>query len=413
LTIPTPISAIFLLSSMMWAQQSGIGWQEKVRRGVQAQDWTAAMQIVDQELARAPQDLEIRSWRARLLLWSGRLSEAEREYREILQISASDPDYWVGLATVYLREGHIEDANQALRSAVVLDPSRADVHVLRGRVLEAAHDLRDARVEFLTALNLEPASQEARSGLLSLNEDPKHELRLGIDSDLFSFTESDIAQGLSLTSRWNPHFRTNAIESYYRVDSTPAEKFGATMTGISPRWGAFSLGGAFAHDNGVIPKHEFITDYDRGWRLGSPQIRGFEIECMQHWYWYTTAQILTINETATVYLPDGWMWSLGFTAARSSFYGSGTGWRPSGMSRLNFPILGKSSPSLFGKLFFAAGTENFSRVDQIGHFSSQSYGGGVRFQFTNSQNVTGTAAFQKRTGGRTATSFGLQYGIRF
>jgi hypothetical protein len=178
--------------------------------------------------------------------------------------------------------------------------------------------------------------------------------------------------------------------------------------------GAATIGGAVAHDAGIVPQHEFFFDYDRGWSLGSQSlIRGVEIETGPHWYWYRAARILTINETVILYLPNSWMWSFGLTTARSAFFTSRSEWRPSGMSRLTFPIIGGHLPRLTGNAFFAAGTENFSRVDQIGHFSSQTYGGGLRLELTRYQNVTGTAAYQKRTQDRTETGFGFQYGIRF
>jgi hypothetical protein len=59
------------------------------------------------------------------------------------------------------------------------------------------------------------------------------------------------------------------------------------------------------------------------------------------------------------------------------------------------------------------GTENFAQVDQIGHFSSQTYGGGLRWLLTESQYVTGTVAYQQRTQERNETSFGFTYGIHF
>jgi len=71
---------------------------------VEAKDWTAAMDIVDQEIAHAPKDMDIRAWRARVLMWSGKIAEAEREYLEILAIVPNDPDNWMGLANVYSRE---------------------------------------------------------------------------------------------------------------------------------------------------------------------------------------------------------------------------------------------------------------------------------------------------------------------
>lgn len=80
------------------------------------------MRIVDREAAAAPQDMDVRAWRARVLSWSGHLSEAEKEYLEILKFARNDPDDWMGLAGVYSREGRMEEAARALDRAVELDP---------------------------------------------------------------------------------------------------------------------------------------------------------------------------------------------------------------------------------------------------------------------------------------------------
>ena len=408
------LSAIWIFCFAAWGQQLTSTWQEDVRRCAEAKDWTTAMSIVDREIARAPQDMDIRTWRARVLLWSGKVAEAEHEYREIVTAVPNDPDNWIGLANVYSRESRTQDALQAVDRAVALDPKRADLHAARGRALRATDNRSEAKLEFRRALELDPASKEAGLGLLSLRGEPKHQMRVGVNPDFFSFADANYLEGMSLTSQWTPHWKTSVSENFYQRAGTDAETFAASLTGKLPRWGALTVGGAAAHDNNVIPKNEAFFDYDRGWRLdGRQPLHGLEIVYGQHWYWYTTARILTINEMTLFYLPHDWTWSVGLTGARSRFSGTGAEWRPSGLTRIGFPISGWEERRLQGNVFFAVGTENFAQVDQIGQFSSQTYGGGLRLQLTQRQDVTGFAANQKRTQDRTQTSFGFTYGVRF
>ncbi len=342
----TIMPAMFRVLACIWifcifalAQQPTLTWQEEVRKCAVAQDWTTAMRIVDREIARAPQDIDIRAWRARVLLWSGKVAEAEREYHEILTAVPNDPDSWMGLANVYSRERRTQDALQALGHAVELDPKRADLHSARGRALRAADNRSEAKLEFRRALELDPANKEAELGLLSLHSEPRHEVRVGVNTDLFSFAGANDLEGVSLTSRWTPRWKTSVSENLYQRAGMDAETFVASLTGKSPMWGALTVGGAAAHDNGVIPKDEVFFDFDHGWRLASSKpLRGLEIVYGQHWYWYTTARILTINEMTLFYLPHDWTWSVGLTGARSQFSGSGAEWRPSGMTHIGFPI---------------------------------------------------------------------------
>lgn len=403
-----------LVASTIFGQDQPPGWQAKVRKYSEAQDWNAALRIVDQEIARAPLDTDVRAWRARVLTWSGNLAEAEKEYLEILKASRNDPDNWMGLATVYLREGRALEALKALDAAVELDPTRADLHAARARALRAAGKRNEARLEFQRALNLDSASVEAQAGLISLRPEPKHELRFGQDADLFNFANANNDEWMSLASQWTPHWATSVAGSFYQRGGANAGKFVGSLTRRQSKWGAITVGGAIGHDNAVIPKSEAFFNLDHGWKSGETAIlRGVEFIYGQHWYWYQSSRILTLSGTTIVYLPRDWTLSLGTTGARSAFSGTGSEWRPSGISRLGFPLAGWGAKRLSGNAFFAVGTEDFAQIDQIGSFASQTYGGGMRFEITTRQDVTGYGSYQKRTQDRTDTAFGLTYGIHF
>jgi tetratricopeptide (TPR) repeat protein len=406
--------SVWLSCIVAWGQQSTLTWQQEVRKYSEAQDWVAAMNIVDREVTRAPQDMDVRAWRAKVLMWSGKLAEAEVEYHEILTAVPNDPDDWMGLASVYSREGRSQDALQALDRAVALDPKRADLRVARASALRTLGAQRDAKMEFSRAVDLDPTNVEGRRGLLSLRGEPSQELRVGVNTDLFNFADANQDEGINLISHWTPRWSTSVAADGYHWGGTNAEKFVASLTGKLPGWGALTVGGATGHDNGVIPKDEAFFAYDQGFRLHRTTfLRGLEIVYGQHWYWYSTARILSLNETTLFYLPRDWTWSLGLTGARSHFSGTGAEWRPSGMTRLGFPITKWEDRRLGGNIFFASGTENFAQVDQIGEFSSQTYGGGLRLQLTRQQDMTGFAAYQRRSQDRTESSFGFTYGLRF
>jgi tetratricopeptide (TPR) repeat protein len=414
LRLCTLLAGVSLWGSPIHSQEQHPDWQAEVRKQAEAKEWASAMSIVDREIVRDPQDMEVRAWRARVLVWSGHLPEAEKEYLEILKVSRNDPDDWMGLSSVYLREARTEDALRALDRAVELDPKRADLRAARARALRAMGERNEARVEFQRALNLDPASMEARAGLISVRGEPKHELRLGQDNDLFNYTTANHDGWVSLVSQWTPHWATSFAGSFYERAGSRAGKFSGAITGRLHRWGGLTLGGASGHDNGVIPKSEAFFDINHGWKVSESKfLRGVEFAYGQHWYWFQASRILTLNGTAIVYLPRDWTLSLGATGARSAFSGTGAEWRPSGMTRLRFPLADWGGRHLSGNLFFAAGTEDFAQIDQIGRFASQTYGGGWRFQINARQDVTGYASYQKRTQGRTDTSFGLSYGIHF
>jgi Tetratricopeptide repeat len=396
------------------AQNSSADWQMEVRQEVAAHNWETALHTIDLQIAQYPQDMDIRAWHARVLAWAGRLPEAEKEFDAIIRAVPNDPDSWMTLGNVYLQEGRMQEGLRATTRAVEIDPSRADLHEARGRALRALGNLREARREFQRAADLDPKDANARADLASVRGDTKHELRIGNDDDLFNFTSGNQGEWISLVSHWSPHWTTSVAGNFYQIANTSAGKFVGSVTGSIPRWGVLTVGGALGHDNTVIPESEAFFEGDHGWRISEDGfVRGVEVTYGQHWYWYSTARILTLNENTLVYFPKDWFWSLGLTGARSHFSGTGVDWRPSGLSKLAFPIRSWGERRLNGNLFFAVGTEDFGLVNEIGSFSSQTYGGGLHIQITARQDVTGYAAFQQRTQDRTDTSFGWSYGIRF
>jgi tetratricopeptide (TPR) repeat protein len=406
--------ATTFLGSIARGQQPQEAWHAQVQKDADAHDWDGALHIIDAEIARSPSDMDIHAWRARVLTWAGRLAEAEKEYDAVLKVEREDPDNWMGLATVYMQQGRMQEALKAADRAVELDPKRADLRASRAQIFRATGDISDARLEFQKALVLDPGSQDARSGLSSLRGEGKQELRFGLDDDLFSFAPANHDQWVSLVSKWTRRWTTSAAVVLYQRGGVNAGNFVGSVTRNQPKWGALTIGGATGHDNGVIPETEAFFELDHGFKISEDKpLRGLELVYGQHWYWYTTARILAVNETAIVYLPRDWTWTLGLTQARSHFSDTGVDCKPSGFTRLSFPLAHGSQRELSGNIFYAVGTEDFAQVDQIGSFASQTYGGGLTFRFTPRQDVTGYAAFQQRTQDRAETSFGFTYGIRF
>ena len=219
------VAGALLLAAPMRSQMQAPEWQAEVRRYAEAQDWISAMRIVDQQAAAAPQDMDVRAWRARVLSWSGRLPEAEKEYLEILKFARNDPDDWMGLAGVYSREGKTEESLRALSRAVELDPKRADLHAARARALRGKGERIEPQMEFRKALGLDPTSAEAQAGLISLRGEPRQELRFSQDNDLFNFTSANHAGWVSLASQWTPRWGTNFAGSFYERAGIRAGKF--------------------------------------------------------------------------------------------------------------------------------------------------------------------------------------------
>jgi hypothetical protein len=160
----------------------------------------------------------------------------------------------------------------------------------------------------------------------------------------------------------------------------------------------------------VIPRSEALVGYGHGFRLSRTEFfRGLETDFGSHWFWYRDARVLALTGTAVLYLPRDWNFVVAVTPARSAFSGTGAEWRPSGISKLIFPVHRRVTANIF----FAVGTENFARADQIGRFSARTFGGGAKYRFARRQDLSFYVLRQNRSKDRTQTSFGVSYGLQF
>lgn len=396
------------------AQSRAPDLSARLRQYVATQDWPSALTLIDREITAAPDDVDLRVWRARLLTWSGDLSGAEHEYSEILTVSRADPDIWLGLALLYKREGKIQQAQQAIDAAKSLDPRRADIRAARGEILRIEGEQEPAKLEFQAALKLDSANSEARAGLVALRGEPRQELQFGQENDLLSYASAIHNENVALTSQWTSRWTTNVSGLFYQYYGKQAEKLMASATRREPRYGAITAGGAIAHDRAVIPHSEAFFGVDRGLKISKTSfVRGLEFSYDQHWYWYQSTRILALNGAAIFYLPSDCTFTLTAVGARSAFSGTGAEWKPSEMARTEFPVARWGGKHLFGNLLFAVGTEDFAEVDRIDRLAAQTYESGVRFQMTARQGVSEYVSYQKRTGNRTDIGFGVSYDVHF
>ncbi len=355
-------------------------WQKVVRELAAAGRIPQAMEIVEQRLRAVPEDTEARGWRARLLAWSGRWPEAESEYRRALAGSPQDADLLCGLADVLIWQGRNAEALAEVERARAAAPEREDIEDRRRRVLEA------------------------------LRPEPRHQVVVASEWDFFDTTSAAGTYSVRLRSRVSSRWTTVAGGSFLNRFGERAARFTASATYRVGETSWITAGGAAGRDQGVIAKGESFFEYGRGLRLKSNSVvRGVEATYRQHWLWFREARVLALTPSALFYLPRDWTFQLGLTAARTRLPGAGAEWRPSGQARLAIPVTRR----LRGTLFFAAGTENFSRADQVEQFSARTWGGGAQYELGPRQDITFSIAQQQRSQSRRQTTFGIAYGIRF
>ena len=390
-------------------QDQAAGWQQQVRDQVAAHHLDVALVLVDERLRQDGADLEARFWRGRLLAWEGQWAAAESEYGLVLEHAPNDSDVLAALADVLRWQKRSDDALVIIDRARAIAPIQPEILLRRARILHALGRDAEAQRQYREILRIHPHNREARAFLEARAAENKHELRAGMDASTFNYTGVAESQALALTSRWSRRLSSSVETDFSQRFGETATRFVAGVALHATRDDVVNAGGALANANHIIPEHEAFFGYSHSFRISARQVKGLELSYQQHWFWYEGVHVITLGLTQLYYLPRNWTWSFSVTGARSGFAGSGVEWVPSGFSRLGFPIVSRLS----GNLVFATGTENFAAIDQVGHFSAHTFGGGLKYAFGRNQDLTGYVTAPRRSGGRTQNSYGVSYGFRF
>lgn len=108
---------------------------------------------------------DVHYFRGTIFAFEGKKPDAEREYREELNISPNHAPALVALVTLDLEKGELAEAGQLAHRAVEADPNDAEAHHLLGRVCLSSGDLHTSLTELQTAKRLAPDSAAVRSHL--------------------------------------------------------------------------------------------------------------------------------------------------------------------------------------------------------------------------------------------------------
>jgi YaiO family outer membrane protein len=406
----TMVAGFMALLAAQALAQPAADQASRIRSLVAAGQFDRASAMVDDWIARYPNDLDALAWHARLLAWTNHWPEAESAYRDLLVLAPDDADLLSGLADVLYWQRRGEEALALLDRACALDPQRADIRLRRAQALEQLGRGGEARAAYAETLARDPASAEASKGLARLRMLGRYDLRIGSDIDHVEGTGTGGAVGASLGARWSERLTGIATLSHYRRYGESATRVSGEVTRHFRGADLLAIGGAVAPGQDIVPRHELQVEYGRRIRreLKGP-VRGVEAAFQQRWMSYLDADVVTLTPGFVFYLPKDWIWLVRVSANRVSVSGAGSEWRASGWTRLTVPL----RPTLDAFVLAATGTENYGYRDQLLGFTARTAGAGVRWRLSPGQEIGAYAQYQWRSNGQAQTSIGASYGTRF
>src|SRR5205085_3694532 len=116
-----------------------------------------------------PKNLQTKKNYIQLLILKNRLEEARKLDDEILKTSPQDVDALVFRGQVKMRDGHVDEAVNALQSALKSDPDNGVAHYHLGLALDQQGNLARAESEWRDAVRLKPDLMEAQRALAAVS----------------------------------------------------------------------------------------------------------------------------------------------------------------------------------------------------------------------------------------------------
>ncbi len=138
------------------------GQREKLMRMFQEQRGRRRQELV-KHLAKHPRDADAYFELGQLYALDGRLAEAIREYRTVIEITPDHETAYFNLGLLYYRSGQLEEAIRTFQEVLRLNPTDLPTHINLGAAYrDRRGDLLHKEIEVLeAAVNLRPDYPEA------------------------------------------------------------------------------------------------------------------------------------------------------------------------------------------------------------------------------------------------------------
>ncbi len=152
-----------------------------------------ALPPVTRAVRARPDSAAAHHMRAKILDGVGRADQARAEFETALSIAPKDPPTLYDYALLCESSGDLAREIELLRTLLVLEPQRAELHALLGRALSRTGDGPAARAEFRAAIRLDPDNRVALYNLSRAltKDDPAESARLAARFQALRLSEEE------------------------------------------------------------------------------------------------------------------------------------------------------------------------------------------------------------------------------
>jgi hypothetical protein len=358
--------------------------EQMARSGEAAKALALFRRVVEQD----PDDIEARSWAARLALRLGRLEEAEGEFREVLRRHPLDTDAQIGLGATLTRKGQWRQALAVLSEAEPGAGDNADLFGALARAYRRAGDHGRAMKYSSRARTLAPSDPDAVAGFEAAARAFGHSVTLEGFGERAS-SGSDVASGSAdAVVRVVPRLHVNGQA---RVQRGPG--YSDVLGGAGVRW---QLGPATQVGGHVLlgPGNAALATSDVGVEAVH-YVRSLAAGVSVRVLRYATTDVLALSPVLSWDYGDRWRFDGRYTYSRARFQRGDSSGDHSAMGRGTLRVWSRVSVDAT----YAYGIESFEQLtaDRIGSLAATTAATGCRIALPSLTTVSATWEHQWRS----------------
>lgn len=341
-----------------------------------------------------PADLEARTWIARLHVIMGHLREGGDVYRSILFDSPDRLDALVGLGSVLVSQGRLDEARVVLTRAEKLSSDDLEVLAAQGRLNLAADRNRLSIGYYGRATLIAPEQNDLRLNFEEALRRYDHRFEAAYFNEMFSDAtpnthSGDATLNLRVTEQLRVFGRGQQERKFSRTDTRGG---GGIEWRLERSWlSSLQAQALVGTGNDVLPRIE--TGFGLGWTglngAVTANSRYFRFQDAQMW---AVGPAFRVNVRDDVVLSASYMRTISDFANFTDAVGNN-----SGDVRVGFRI----RPRLWLEAGYARGIENFDRVtmDRLGRFRADTIAGTTRLDLHSLTSIAATYEYQRIEGG--------------
>lgn len=242
-TIYLPVASICLILALLLYHLNNIGWQKlsitlaitllifaSVRTYYRNFDFQNNSVLFNSVVKLIPRHLKMNLAVANIYLEEGKILEAEKSYKRLIEIAPNQPQAYTFLASLYSEQGFNNKALPLIQKAIELSPDSGNAYIILARIYLHKKDYKEAIATFQKAISLAIPNAKLQHELaLTIFyagdlEEAEKEMRKAVDLDPY-FVEAKVNLARVLQKQGKSDQAQSLLEEALKLDPNDADAY--------------------------------------------------------------------------------------------------------------------------------------------------------------------------------------------